>query len=83
MVAAQTRYSGKPVRRPSWTVVQFHPMSALGQKQTCAAQKRRVRFTPNSDIDCVFRHVCLGQKRTKPIPCFARLRVEQRGARKG
>ena len=29
----------------------------------CAA-KRHVRFTPNSDIDCVFRRVTLGQKRT-------------------
>jgi hypothetical protein len=25
----------------------------------CGA-KRHVRFTPNSDIDCVFRHVCFG-----------------------
>ena len=32
----------------------------------CAA-KRHVRFTPNSDIDCVFQHVCLGQKRTHAV----------------
>jgi len=35
-------------------------MSALGQMQTYAVQKRHVRFAPNSDIDCVFRHVCFG-----------------------
>ena len=27
-------------------------MSALGQKRTCAVQKRHVRFTPESDILC-------------------------------
>jgi hypothetical protein len=27
----------------------------------CSA-KRHVRFTPNSDIDCVFWHVCFGPK---------------------
>jgi hypothetical protein len=29
------------------------PLSALGQKQTYALQKSYVRFTPNSDRDCV------------------------------
>src|SRR5262245_56750061 len=27
----------------------------------CSA-KGHVRFTPNSDVDCVFRHVCFGPK---------------------
>jgi hypothetical protein len=31
------------------------PMSALGQKQVA---KLHVRFTPNSDIDCVVGQVC-------------------------
>src|SRR5262245_14054533 len=50
-------------------------MFALGHKQTCAVQEPMsalppkadicsaladVRFTPNSYVDCVFRHVCCG-----------------------
>jgi hypothetical protein len=36
--------------------------SALGQKQTFALHHPHVRFTPNSDIDYVFRHVRFGPK---------------------
>jgi hypothetical protein len=42
-------------------------MSALDQKQTFRSAKGHVRFTPYSDIDCVFRHVCFG-----PIADIAR-----------
>src|SRR5262245_15387408 len=36
----------------------------FGSKADICAATSHVRFTPNSDIDCVFRHVCLGQKWT-------------------
>ena len=37
-------------------------MSALPRTATAKADSRNshVRFTPNSGIDCVFRHVCFG-----------------------
>jgi len=35
-------------------------MSALGQKVDLCGAIRHVRFTPNSDIDCVFQHVRFG-----------------------
>jgi len=35
-------------------------MSALGQKQTFAVPNGMSAFTPDSDIDCVLRHVCFG-----------------------
>jgi hypothetical protein len=37
-------------------------MSALGQKQTCALQYGMSRFTPESDIECVFSNVRFGPK---------------------
>jgi hypothetical protein len=36
----------------------------FGSKADMCGAKGHVRFTPNSDIDCVFRRVTLGQKRT-------------------
>ena len=39
-------------------------MSALGQKQTCAAQKVMSALPPKADIDCAFRMSTKGQKRT-------------------
>jgi len=36
----------------------------FGSKADICSAQGHVRFTPNSDIDCVFRHVALGQKRT-------------------
>ena len=35
-------------------------MSALGHKQTCAVQKRHVRFIPESDAECVHSNVRYG-----------------------
>src|SRR5262245_20730001 len=32
----------------------------FGSKADMCSAKGHVRFTPESDIDCVFRHVCLG-----------------------
>src|SRR5215510_9261317 len=32
----------------------------FGSKPDICTAKRHVRFTPNSDTDCVFRHVCFG-----------------------
>jgi len=36
----------------------------FGSKADMCGAKRHVRFTPNSDIDCVFGVSTLGQKRT-------------------
>src|SRR5262245_2138001 len=43
-------------RSPTWN--QSH-VRFKSKADICAA-KSDVRFTPNSDIDCVFRHVCFG-----------------------
>src|SRR5262249_5402308 len=34
----------------------------FGSKADICSAKRHVRFTPNSDIDCFFRHVCFGPR---------------------
>ena len=58
---------GKPriIAERSWARRRGHfqtaGMSALGQKRISSA-KTHVRFTPNSDINCVFRHVRFGPK---------------------
>ena len=36
----------------------------FGSKADVCGAKRHVRFTPNSDIDCVFQHVCFWPKAT-------------------
>jgi hypothetical protein len=47
--------------------------SALGQKQTFAVHQTMSALPPNSDIDCVFRHVRFGPK--ADIPVFIRSSV--------
>jgi hypothetical protein len=37
-------------------------MSGLGQKQPFAVDQPMSALPPNSNIDCVFRHVCFGPK---------------------
>jgi hypothetical protein len=37
--------------------------------------KSHVCFTPNSDIDCVFRHVCFGPKADIWEKLYAELRI--------
>src|SRR5262249_43800502 len=38
------------------------PYVRFGSKADICSAKGHVRFTPNSDIDCVFRHVRFGPK---------------------
>jgi len=43
----------------------------FGSKADMCGAKRHVRFTPNSDIDCVFWHVCVGPEADmKPLRLF-------------
>ena len=39
----------------------------FGSKADMCSAKGHVRFTPESDVDCVFRYVCLRQKRTSSM----------------
>src|SRR5262249_25486674 len=44
-------------RCSNWT---FSSHVRFGSEADMCSAKHDVRFTPNSDIDCVFRHVCFG-----------------------
>jgi hypothetical protein len=46
-------------------------MSALGQKQTCAAQKSDVRFTPDSDRESGFPQTAMSALPPKADVCGA------------
>ena len=46
-------------------------MSALGQKQTYAAAKRHVLFTPNSDRESEFSHKVMSALPSKADMCGA------------
>src|SRR5262249_40632768 len=44
----------------------------FGSKADMCIALAYVRFTPNSDVDCVFRHVCFSGHNALHMPAFAR-----------